>query len=148
MVAYESAAKLYPWVRVAVKRCSGDQARFQFLLINGELANSLSQFFGGHSVLVHHPAKRFFIELEFSADIGDALGIEFALQVGIVVGERLHQSRADSQAITAGQLLDFAGIAKTGTHDHGFVAVVLVVIVNLGNRTYPGVLLAAMFLTE
>lgn len=119
---------LYQALQPTTPRVSPDPA---------QLADALGEFLGGHGIFVGEPAELAFVECQ--AWLASLARGELARQGALVIAELLQQLRADGQAVAAGQLLDLADVAEAGAHDHGVVAVGLVVIVNTRDRLHARV---------
>ncbi|MNE16420.1 hypothetical protein D3C80_1093630 [compost metagenome] len=68
-----------------------------------------------------------------------------ARQFTLILAQLLQQLWADGQSIAAGQLLDLADIAEAGAHDHGVVAIGLVVVVDTRDRLHARIFRAHVF---
>lgn len=111
--------------------------------ISSKLADTLRELLGGHGVLVQLPAESSLVEGDLGVLLssgGGQLGAQLAVQGLLGLLELLQKVGRDGQEVASSQLLNLADRAERGAHDNGLVAVLLVVVVDLGDRDDTGVL--------
>src|SRR5215469_1273995 len=104
---------------------------FQVAGVTVELADALRQLFGGHGVLVVHPTKCFFVEVQplFLASLRRDR-IEFTLEYPCGLFQLFEQLGTDREQIRSSEVHDLIHIAKAGPHHLRLIAEFFVVIVN------------------
>lgn len=117
--------------------------------IGSKLADTLGQLLGGHGILVQLPAESSLVEGDLGVLLGgrgSELGAQLALKGLVRLVELVQEVGRDGQEVASGQLLNLANGAERGAHDDGLVAVLLVVVVDLGDRDDTGILSASVLL--
>lgn len=117
--------------------------------IGSKLADTLGQLLSGHGILVQLPAEGSLVEGDLGVLLGrrgSDLGAQLALEGLVRLLELLQEVGRDGQEIASGQLLNLANGTERGAHDDGLVAVLLVVVVDLGDGDNTGILSANVLL--
>lgn len=117
--------------------------------ISSKLADTIGQLLGGHGILVQLPAEGSLVEGDLGVLLGSRgseLGAQLALKGLVRLVELVQEVGRDGQEVASGQLLNLANGAEGGTHDDGLVTVLLVVVVDLGDRDDTGILSASVLL--
>mmetsp|Transcript_7486 Transcript_7486/g.16559 ORF Transcript_7486/g.16559 Transcript_7486/m.16559 type:complete len:275 (+) Transcript_7486:117-941(+) len=115
---------------------------FQTDNILGKVSNTVGQLFRGHWVLIHHPAKCFFVHVNlFNLHEGRLAGFQLFGNGNLRSREFVQQFGRNGQSVAAAQFRDLILITERGSHDNGVVSVLFVVVVDLSDTNDAGVLL-------
>src|SRR6266702_1134542 len=119
----------------------GECVIFQVLRVAVEFADALGELLRRHCVLVVHPAKGLFIQMEALFLAGLRFHrIEFTIQRSLGLLQLVKKLRTDREQIASGQSDDLVHIPEAGAHHLRFVAVFLVVIVDASDGPNAGIL--------
>ena len=123
----------------------GSELLLELSGIGSKLADTLGQLLGGHGILVQLPAEGSLVEGDLGVLLGSRsseLGAQLAFEGLVRIVELVQEVGRDGQEVASGQLLNLANGAEGGAHDDGLVAVLLVVVVDLGDGDDTGILSA------
>ncbi|CCJ77799.1 hypothetical protein BN135_2863 [Cronobacter muytjensii 530] len=113
---------------------------FQFFLVNGELADTVRQFVHRHRILVVLPEELRFSQA-FRTRFHFAVKGELTLNGAFAFRQLFQQRRRDGQTVAAREFKDFADVTEACAHDHSFIAVLFVVLVDFRHGNHARIFL-------
>lgn len=116
--------------------------------VSGEGADPLRCFLGGHGVFVELEAEGFFVVGDLVEVAVRRVGIELLLKRSVSILKLFEKSGRDGEKIATGKGGDLTDITERSAHDFGLVAVLLVVVVDLGHGKDAGIFVAGVFLAR
>ena len=116
------------------------QQLLQLHLIDGKIADPLGQLLGGHCILILLPAELAFTQRRWLG-LNVCRGMQPLWYWIVAVGQIFEQGWAYGQSIATGKCEDLIAIAEAGSHDHGRVAVLFVIVIDAGDGYDPRILM-------
>ena len=108
--------------------------------ILSESTDSSGKLFGGHRIFIHHPAESLFVHIDlWNVHTSGGGSVKLLFDLVGAFAELVKKSRGDCQSVASAQVGDFSCVAEGRSHNDGVVSVLLVVVVDFGDRNHARV---------